>query len=227
MVVIDYYFFMQISWHGLSCFSITTKGPQGDVTAVVDPYDNSIGLRFPRTLAADVVMSSHNEKDANNVDAVQGNPFVIKSPGEYEVKGVFVYALAGALKPAKEGAKASPNNIYRIIIEGVVIAHLGALNRELSDAELTDLKDVDILMIPVGGGRVMEPKTAVKVISQIDPRVVMPMTHAIPNIKEKFAKVDNFCKEISVCRREDINKYKVTRSSLPEDETVIVVLSRS
>ncbi|MFH1315256.1 MAG: MBL fold metallo-hydrolase [Candidatus Uhrbacteria bacterium] len=218
---------MQISWHGLSCFSITTKGPQGDVTAIVDPYDNATGLRFPRSLTADLAMSSHNEMDANNIDALQGNPFVIKSPGEYEVKGIFVYSLPAALKPAKEGAKASPNNIYRIIVEGVVIAHLGALNRELTDTELTDLKDVDILMIPVGGGRVMEPKTAVKVISQIDPRVVMPMTHAIPNLKEKFADVAGFCKEIGVCQREDINKYKVTRSSLPEDETVIMVLSRS
>tara|TARA_Y100000031_G_scaffold141919_1_gene170957 strand:- start:738 stop:1394 length:657 start_codon:yes stop_codon:yes gene_type:complete len=218
---------MQISWHGLSCFTITTKGPQGDVTTVIDPYDNSTGLRFPRTLEADLALSSHNEKDANNLDAVQGKPFVIKSPGEYEVKGVFVYGLPAPLKPEKEGGKALPNNIYRIVVDGVTIAHLGALNRELNDEELAELKNVDILMIPVGGGRVMEPKTAVKVISQIDPRVVMPMTHGIPNLKEKFAKVDGFCKEIGVCRREDVAKYKVTRSSLPEEETVIMVLSRA
>ncbi len=219
--------FMQISWHGLSCFSITTKGSQGDVTVVVDPYQNATGLRFPRTLESGLVLSSHNEADANNVEAVQGSPFIVKTPGEYEVKGVFVYAIPAPLKPEKEGGKVTENYIFRIAVEDITIAHLGALNRELTDDELKELKDVDILMIPVGGGRVMLPKTAVKAISQIDPRVVMPMSHAIPNLKEKFAKVDGFCKEIGVCRREDIAKYKITRSSLPEEETVIVVLSRS
>ena len=217
---------MQISWHGLSCFSITDKGPDGEVKAVIDPYDNSTGLRFPRSLEANLALSSHNEKDANNVAAVQGSPFVIKSPGEYEVKGIFVYAFPAPIKEEKS-EKTIPNNMYRLVVDGVSVAHLGALNRGLTDEEIKQLGNIDILMIPVGGGRVMDAKTAVKTISQIDPRVVLPMTHGIPNLKEKFANVDSFCKELGVCRREESTKYKVTRSSLPEEETIIMTLSRA
>lgn len=217
---------MQISWHGLSCFSITDKGPDGEVVVVIDPYDNSTGLRFPRSLEANLVLSSHNEKDANNVAAVQGKPFVIKSPGEYEVKGIFVYAFPAPIIE-KKTEKKTANNMYRLMVDGMAVAHLGAINRELTDEEIKALGNIDILMIPVGGGRVMDAKAAVKVISQIDPRVVMPMTHGIPNLKEKFALVDDFCKELGVCQREENTKYKVTRSSLPEEETLIMTLSRA
>ncbi len=193
---------------------------------MIDPYQNTTGLRFPRTLNADLALVSHDEPDANNVAALQGDPFIVRSPGEYEVKGIFVYGVEAPLASDKDG-KEKKNHIFRVMVDDITIAHLGALNRELTDQELQELRDIDILMIPVGGGRVMPPKTAVKVISQIDPRVVLPMSHAIPNLKEKFANIGAFCKEIGVCRREDVTKYKITRSSLPEDETVITVLSRS
>lgn len=218
---------MNISWHGLSCFSISSKTQYGEVKVVVDPYDNKTGLRFPRTMEADLVLSSHQADHASNVKAVGGKPFVIDSPGEYEVKGVFAYGVQAPLKEAKEGAKEQSCVIFRIVVEDVIIAHLGPLNRELTDDELKDLQNVDILMIPVGGGNVMSPKEAVKVISQIDPRIILPMTHAIPNLKDKYAKVDDFCKELGVCQREDVNKLKVTRNSLPDEETIVTVLSRA
>lgn len=207
---------MQISWNGFSSFEITTKTAGGDVRIVTDPYQNSTGLRFPRTLEAEVLLISHDDEDANNLEAVTGTPYVINLPGEFEVRSVFVF-----------GISAPPNNlIFRIEAEGMRLAHLGALNRELTDEELQKLENVDILMIPVGGGRVMDPKTAAEVISQIEPRVVIPMTHAVPGAKETLGSVDAFCKAFGTCRREDMNKYKVTRKDLPEDDMVIVSLTR-
>lgn len=212
---------MQISWHGLSCFEITTTTPQGTVSLVVDPYDNNTGLRFPRTLEAQVVAITHEEEDANNVSAVTGEPFVVRMPGEYEVKDVFVFGIAA---PAK--GKAKENVIYRIESEGMHLAHLGALDRELTDAELQELSNIDILMIPVGGGRVMTPEVASEVISQIEPRIVIPMTHAIPNVKEKLASVEDFCKELGSCRRENAPKLKISRKDLPEDDMLVMNLER-
>lgn len=207
---------MQISWNGFSSFEITTKTAGGDVRIVTDPYQNSTGLRFPRTLEAEVLLISHDGEDANNLEAVTGAPYVINLPGEFEVRSVFVF-----------GISAPPNNlIFRIEAEGMRLAHLGALNRELTDEELQKLENIDILMIPVGGGLVMDPKTAAEVISQIEPRVVIPMTHAVAGAKETLGSVDAFCKAFGTCRREDMNKYKVTRKDLPEDDMVIVSLTR-
>lgn len=216
---------MNISWHGLSCFEITSKGLNGEATLVIDPYQNSTGLRFPRTLEAQVVAVTHDAEHANNTESVLGNPFVIGHAGEYEVKGIFLYGISA---PRTQEAKGEPkaNVMYRLEIEGISLAHLGSLDRELTDEELEHLQHIDVLMLPVGGGRVMTPKVASAVMAQVEPRLVIPMTHAIANIKEKLASVDDFCKEMGLCQREETTKLKLTRKDLPEEETKIVVLTR-
>lgn len=216
---------MQITWNGFSSFEITTKTAGADVCLVTDPFQNSTGLRFPRTLEAEVLLVSHDEEDANNLEAVTGNPYLINLPGEFEVRSVFVFCVATPLKRVEKGKPIS-NLIFRIEAEGMRLAHLGALDRELTDEELQKLENIDILMIPVGGGRVMDPKVAAQVISQIEPRVVIPMTHAALGAKETLGTVDAFCKAFGTCRREDMNKYKVTRKDLPEDDMVIISLTR-
>lgn len=198
---------------------------EGEVTIVLDPYDNKTGLRFPRTIVADLVLVSHNEEDANNTEALQGNPFKISDPGEYEVKGVFVFAIS-AKTQGDDKSKSMKNLIFRIESESMHIAHLGALDRELTDEELQELENIDILMIPVGGGRVMTPEVAAAVIGQIEPRVVIPMTHAIPSVKEKLATVDDFCKALGTCRQEETSKFKISRKDLPEEDILIMKLTR-
>jgi L-ascorbate metabolism protein UlaG (beta-lactamase superfamily) len=207
---------MNISWHGLSCFEITTNTAGGEVTVVIDPYGNETGLRFPRTLEADIVCVSHDDADANNLSAVGGEPFVVNMPGEFEIKDVFVYV-----------SQAGKTLLFRIESENMHLAHLGALDRALTDAELEALGTIDILMLPVGGGRVLTPKLASEVIAQIEPRVVIPMTHGIANVKEKLATIDDFCKAVGTCRRESSNKYKVTRKDLPEEDMMIMELQRA
>jgi L-ascorbate metabolism protein UlaG (beta-lactamase superfamily) len=215
---------MQISWNGLSCFEIKSKTMSGEAVLVVDPYENSTGLRFPRSLEADLVAISHDQPHANNASGVQGAPFVISTPGEYEVKGVFVYGIKADRKNGEKNDK--KNMIFRIETEQMSLAHLGALDRELTNAELEQLENVDILMLPVGGGRVMDAKTASLVISQVEPRLIIPMNHATPNVKEKAASIEDFCKEVGTCRREDTSKLKIAKKDLPEEDMLMVTLSR-
>ena len=207
---------MQISWNGLSCFEITANTSNGEVSVVVDPYSEGTGLRVPRALEADIVCVSHDDNDANNVSSVAGEPFAVKMSGEYEVKDVFVYAI-----PVDKGI------IFRIEAEGMHVAHLGAISRALSDKELETLGTVDILMIPVGGGRVLTPKLAAEVMAQIEPRVVIPMTYALPSLKESLATVDDFCKAIGTCRRETSNKYKIAKKDLPADDMLVMELGKA
>lgn len=216
---------MQINWHGLSCFEMTAASVEGEVKIVTDPYANETGLRFPRTLEAQVVLVSHNEIDANNLSAIAGSPYVIDMPGEFEVRGVFFFGMSAPLNREEKG-KHIVNHLFRIEVEGMHIAHLGAIDRVLTDEELQGLENIDILMVPVGGGRVLSPKLAAEVIAQIEPRVVIPMTFDISNLKEKLESIDVFCKELGACRREEMNKYKVSRKDLPEEDMLIVTLTR-
>lgn len=192
---------------------------------MTDPYQNSTGLRFPRTLQAEILLVSHNEEDANNLEAVSGDPYLIDLPGEFEVKSIFIFGISAPLKREEKGGRV-PNLVFRIESEGMRLAHLGALDRPLTDEELQMLENIDVLMIPVGGGRVMSPRMASEVISQIEPRVIIPMTHALPSMKEKLASIDEFCKAFGTCRQEDMNKYKFSRKDLPDEDMVIISLTR-
>jgi L-ascorbate metabolism protein UlaG (beta-lactamase superfamily) len=217
---------MQISWHGLSCFKIVGKANNQEVTIVTDPYQNSVGLRFPRTISADIALVSENRPEQNNVEAVGQNPFIIKHPGEFEVGGAFVYGI----NIFANGEKIKDNRrplIYRIELEGMTIAHLGTLYRTLKDEELAKLREIDILTLPVGGGPVISPQQADSLVSQIEPRIVIPMYYALPKLKEKLEKVDRFCKEIGVCQAEKPNKLKINKKDLPQEDMRVIVLEKS
>ena len=211
-------FLMQFTWHGLSCFEIVAKTAQGEITLVTDPYGNETGLRT-RALEAQIVTMSHDAEDANNKTVVAGAPFLIDKPGEYEVKGVFVYATSAPIASGE-------HLLTRIETEGMSVGHLGAIDRELTDQELEAMRGVDVLLIPVGGGRVLDAKRAAAVMQQIEPRIVIPMTYAIPTLKETLGSLEDFYKAVGSCRKEESNKYKIAKKDLPEEELVCVTLMR-
>ncbi len=84
---------MQIIWYGQSCFQILTNPKKnGQVSIIIDPFDETLGLRIPK-MEADVLLISHDHYDHNNIKAVSGDYFLIKNPGEYEIKGVFIKGI--------------------------------------------------------------------------------------------------------------------------------------
>lgn len=198
----------------------------GEVTIVTDPYDKEIGVRLPKT-SADIVTVSHDHYDHNKIKEVQGEPFVISGPGEYEVKGVFVHGLT-SFHDKQEGKERGTNTIYaiKLLEEEITIAHLGDLGHTLSNEQLEHLENVDVLLIPVGGKYTIDAKEAVEVINQIEPRMVIPMHYKMAGCKiNDIAGVDSFCKEMGVCT-EKMNKLKISKKDLPQEEVRVVVLER-
>jgi len=214
---------LQITWHGYSCFQIKSRPATHDVNLVIDPYESSGSFRFPRSMEGDLVVSTSNKPEHANIKGVGGKPFTIEQAGEFEVKNVFVYGISA---PKKDAGPKDRHTIYKVETENVSIAHLGSLNRELTDDEMDQLQNIDILMVPVGGGDVLTPKKAVEVINQIEPRIIIPMYYNLPNIKQKLTGVEAFTKELSIYKSEEGNKLKVSRKDLPEEDTIIYVLAR-
>ena len=106
--------------------------------------------------------------------------------------------------------------------------YVAFFEKELTPEQLESIGDVDILLIPVGGVYTINGKEAQKVISQLEPKIVIPMHYNIPGLKFKSGKkidgLNAFCKEIGICPTEEINKFKVTKKDLPQEEMKIVVL---
>lgn len=215
---------MQIIWNGLGSFTITAKPASEEVTVVTDPFENEVGLKFPRSLAAALVVSSHDAIEANNTAAIEAEhdqkPFVITHGGEFEVKGVFV---RGIYAPRKDG---SAHTIYRIDAEDISIGFLGAIDRALTESEVEALGTIDVLMVPVGGGTVISKDQASDLVSQIEPRLVIPCYFEVEGLKTAFGSVEPFCRDLA-CPREDVTKLKLTKVGLPSEEIRIAVLNRS
>lgn len=209
---------MQITWLGQSCFKIQGK----EVTVVTDPYNKELGLKLPR-LFADILTVSHGHYDHSNIEAVSGNPFIISTPGEYEIKGVFIYGIP-SFHDNKQGAERGPNTLYLFEFEGLKIVHLGDLGHLLIDDQLDKLQSVDILLIPVGGIYTINAEQASEVISQIEPRIVIPMHYKIPGLKENLDGISKFSKEMGIKETEAIDKLRITKKDLPQEETKVVIL---
>ena len=213
---------MNITWYGQSCFKIQNK----DITLITDPFDKSVGLR-PPCGSADIVTISHDHFDHNNYGALKNDPFVIDSAGEFEIKKVVIKGI-DSYHDNKEGKERGCNIIYTIEIDDVKICHLGDLGQSvLINGQLEKIGQVDILFIPVGGVFTIDWKIASAIISQIEPRVIIPMHYKIPGLKGDLLKldgVDKFCKDRGVSPKDAVDKFSVKKKDLPQDESKIIVM---
>lgn len=214
---------MQLFWHGLSSIRIEGKLGETEATLLTDPYPNESGLRFPRTVEPDLLVLSHQDRSRFNLEGVAGSPFIVSDPGEYEVKGLFATGIQdpGAEKDEKRHV------MYRFDVEGMSIAFLGQMARKLTAFELEAMGNIDILLVPVGGGDVLDAKTAAEMITTIEPRIVIPIHYDIPGLKEKLAGVDAFIKQVGAAKRQDATKLKISKKDLPADDVIIMVLERA
>ena len=187
---------MIITWQGHACFKIQDKTGTDSITLMTDPYDKSVGLKLPN-LEADIVTISHEHADHNNRAAFRGQPYIIDSVGEYDIKGVMIEGVK-SFHDDKNGAERGDNIIYRIEMDGITICHLGDLGHVLDNKQLERLEGIDILLIPVGGKYTIDAKKAVEVISQIEPRIVIPMHYKTKDLKFDLDDVDKFIKELGV-----------------------------
>ena len=164
----------KIVWAGQSCFEISVSdGKDHSATIVIDPFGD-VGLKMP-SFTADVLLTTHDHQDHNNIKAVKGEPFIITGSGEYEVKGVFVKGI-DSFHDDVDGKDRGKNTIYTIETENIRFCHLGDFGqKQLTDDQLEKIGPVDILMIPVGGVYTIDASQAQKIVGQVDPKIVIPM----------------------------------------------------
>ena len=215
---------MTIFWHGQSCFEIiTTPAKNSQVKIVIDPFSEEIGLKVPK-LEADILLVTHNHYDHNNVKAVSGNPFLIFGPGEYEIKNVFIQGIE-SFHDNSEGKERGGNTIYTIEAEDLKICHLGDFGqKELNQEQLEKIGQVDILMIPIGGVFTISAKEALKIMSQIEPKITIPMHYVLPKLKIKLDSIDKFLKSLGIKKLEPQSKLSLKKKDLSPEEARIVVL---
>ncbi len=208
---------MEITWLGHSCFLIRGK----EKTIITDPCHPDLGYRLGEP-EADIVTVSHFHSGHSYIEGVADEPKQIKSPGEYEIGGVFITGIP-TFHDDKKGELRGKNTIYIIEMDGITLCHLGDLGHPLGPNLVEELGDVDILFLPVGEISTMPVDTAVEIVRQLEPPIVIPMHYKTEAFNGEFSPVDKFLDKMRIRELEARPKLLITSSSLPTPTQTIVL----
>jgi L-ascorbate metabolism protein UlaG (beta-lactamase superfamily) len=172
---------MHVEWHGQSAFTLTA--PEAKV--FVDPFADvgplaSRGMRFEyppiEVDAVDLLLVTHEHLDHNGVEAIGGEPAILRSTaGRLESPIGEVLAIASEHDEAA-GTERGPNTIFVFTLDGLRIAHFGDFGQsELREEQAVAIGNVDLLILPVGGGPTIGAAGAAGIVERIGPRWVVPM----------------------------------------------------
>ena len=151
---------MKLIYQGHACF--TLESDEG--TIVFDPYDNgSIPGLNDLNVAGDVILCSHEHFDHNARHVVKQT----RRLTNFNIKEIKCF------HDDQKGSLRGHNIIHIVETEGMRVAHLGDLGHLLDD--YSELLNVDVLMIPVGGHYTIDALTARKIVEEVKPRIVIPM----------------------------------------------------
>ena len=160
-----------------------------------------------KTAKADIILETHSEKNGFDAD----EQFVVSSCGEYERKGVFIQGIRSL-----QIDKKSRNIIYVVEAEDVRIAHLGYLGEsDLSEEQLKEMGNVDILIVPVDGDKTISYAEASKIVARIEPAIVIPMCY---DSKKKEKGLAPFLKALGEKDIVPQDKLSIQKKNIADDQ---------
>ncbi len=207
---------MVITYQGLEFFKLQV----GDLVVALNAPSKESSLKVSR-FGADIALSSirHEDMDGGE-DLVHGEkkPFVIKGPGEYEIKNVFIKGLPGT---SSYGGEQKINTIYTIVFDSMNICFLGAQeSKTLTSETIGAIGEVDILFVPIGGEGVLDPASAYQLAVSLEPKLIIPMHYDAKALA-------TFLKEGSQQAADMVEKLTLKRKDIEGKEGEIMVLKQS
>lgn len=181
----------ELRWYGHTSIRIKAK----EATIIIDPVDRSSGYNMGRQNADIVVLTG--DKLGQNLEAIRPEYQVIDRPGEYEMHGVFVFGTR-TYQDANKGADLGYNTAYVFDVEGLKIGHLGNVGHSLTEAQSESLEEVDILLMPVGGETGLSYEKAAQVVTDLAPKMVIPMRYATEIGDSELGSLAEFSRKLGV-----------------------------
>lgn len=207
---------MDLQFYGANCVTVIHKGQR----VVID--DNLAELGAKSILKAEDValFSSRHEAD-------QPARLVLDGPGEYEVTDISIVGLSAQAHVDEKGTKKA--TIFKLVAGDTSILVVGHIYPELSESQLEAIGMIDILVVPVGGnGYTVDPVGALKLIKDIEPKLIIPTHFADKALNFPVPQQDlaNALKELGMEPKETVAKLKLKPGDLT-DVTQLIVLEKS
>ncbi len=210
---------MEITWYGRACFRLKGR----DATVITDPCPPSTGFVAGKH-DVDLLTLSHGHADHTYTRSITAG-LTLTRPGEYEFHDLLVNGIR-TFHDAQGGTERGENMVFSFEVDGVHIAHLGDLGHLLSEEQLAELGPIDVLLVPAGGNFTLTPAEAAEVVSQMSPRLVIPMHFATDGASNDLQGPEKFLQEMAVTDPMRQPKAVVTSSSLPDETQVLMLDAR-
>lgn len=207
---------MELQYFGANCVRLTLK----KTSIVIDDNLEKLGLR---TITKPTDISLLTSRD------IPAHPslFVADLPGEYEISNVIIQGIAARAHLDEEG-DGKKSVIYTITTPEAKVAIIGHIYPDLDENQLEQIGMVDIAIVPVGGnGYTLDGVGTLKVIKQIEPKIVIPTHYADRSIGYEVPpqELNEALRGLAMEPAETVDKYKYTPAEL-SDSTHLVVLER-
>lgn len=207
---------MDIQYYGANCVKFTTK----KASIVVDDNLKELGLKTV-VKDDDIVLSTIVDHENTNPKA----KLYINQAGEYELSDV---SIVGIPTKAYGDEKDTYNNtIFKLEGDDVKVVLIGNSSPDLTDSQIEQLGEVNVLIIPVGGNRItLNGTDALEIIKKIEPQVVIPTHYADSSLKYKEPQLslDEVIKELGMDPTETVPKLKLKSSNFSEGEAAKLVV---
>lgn len=135
--------------------------------------------------------------------------------GEVRVRNV-----ATNIRDWAGGAIAYGNSIFIFEVAGMCIGHLGHLHHTLTEQQLAQIGQLDVVMVPVDGSFTMDVSGMVEVLRMLRARLILPMHYFNPYTLARF--VERIKGDFPV-EEADSPTIVVSQSTLPTEPKVLIL----
>jgi L-ascorbate metabolism protein UlaG (beta-lactamase superfamily) len=220
---------MQIQWYGQSAFALRGDG----ATVFIDPFGDMSGLvsrdlqfDYPpiEGVDADVLLVTHEHGDHNAVEVIDGSPAVLRATAGTHASPLGQIVGVASEHDDKAGTERGPNTIFVFTLDGVRVAHFGDFGQlALRDEQAAAVGDVDLLILPVGGGPTIDAEQAYAIVERLKPRWVVPMHYGTHRVNFLAPADDFLAKFGDSVHRADGPTVDLAGVADGEDGAVVVV----
>ena len=218
---------MRVEWHGQSAF--TLEGDDGKV--FIDPFGDmspmtggDTRLEYPpiEATGVDLLLVTHEHLDHNGVEAVAGDPATLRAAAGTHESPIGDVVGVSSEHDQSAGTERGHNTIFVFTLDGVRIAHFGDFGQTALRPEQREaIGEVDMILVPVGGGFTIGAEQAARIVEELSPRWVVPMHYRTERVSF-LEPADDFLDRMG--RVERLDEPSFDTADLPEaDEPLTVV----
>ena len=187
---------MRVKYCGNSCFVYRTNKTK----LITNPKDEGVKVNLKR-VSPDIVVLSHKG------DIQKDKYYLITSPGEYEVKDIFVYGYLSDVN--KEDVEQA--DIYMFDLEDIHLCIIDKAVKKVRERVLDEIGIVNVLFISLAENAGMKLTKVSELVSKIEPQIIVPMDYTNKALKD-FAKV------LGVKEMEKVPSLDLEKTDFAEEE---------